>query len=185
MKKLLGCMVFAVVACGGSKATTTTTANVAANASGGIALKELSFYEGNDLGMKLHADGMVEVKGKHSASGQPTTETWQHIAQLTTDGKVLHDGVVGGQLKADGTFEMSNGKPAAFHIEGAALVIGDKKVTIDDKGQLQGGNADAKPMRVDGVTDDASRRTALLMLGLMFGAEEHDEHSEAVPVTNK
>jgi hypothetical protein len=183
MKKLLGYMVFAMVACGGSKPTTTTTTTTttpetttttttepASAAAPVLTLSELAFAEGDDVGIKLHADGVVEAKSMHSEGGKPATASWKTFVTLTSDGKVMHDGKVGGQLKADGSFELPDGSKAPFKIDGTALVAGDKKITIDDKGVVQGTNAGAKQLHVTGLTDDGSRRAALLIMGIMFAS---------------
>ncbi|MDB4957485.1 MAG: hypothetical protein JWO36_5054 [Myxococcales bacterium] len=179
MIKVLGCMMFAMVACGGAKpATTTTTTPTETTATDPAAkslltIGELAFANGDDVGVKLHPDGNVEGKAMHSQGGKPAVEEWKTFAQLARDGRVMHDGKAAGQLKADGSFVMADGQVAPFKIEGTTLTLGDKRVSIDDKGIIQGTNANAPQMRVTGLTDDGSRRAALLIIGLMFGAEGH------------
>ena len=170
MKNAIGCVVvLAMAACGGSKAAPKTASETSSSTT--LTLGELSFYEGSDLGMKLHADGGIEVKFMHDG-----TDEWKKVATLTARGAVLHDGKEL-DLQPDGSFHMSDGTSVPFHFEGDALVIAGKHVTIDDKGSvLQDGQPDQKPLRVEGVSDAGSKRAALVLLALMVA-----EKNEPVP----
>ena len=171
MTKLMACMFCAVMACGGGKASTTSTSPAPAAASSGglLGLAELKFYEGDEVGMKLHADGSIEIKNKHWKQGEPMKEEWQTLGSLSSDGKLTHDGKVVGQLDADGSFKGPNGELAPFKIDGETLVAGDKKVTIGEQGYFDGINEGFK-LRVDGAKDASTRRTALLLVALISSA---------------
>jgi hypothetical protein len=168
-------MVVALAACGGNKqSTATTTPDTTAKTDKAVVeLAELQFFEGDEVGMKLHLNGHLEVKGMHSKDGK-TSEEWQDVGSIGADGTLMHDGKSHGMFKADGTFATNDGKTLPFHLDADTLVAGDKKITLDDKGVLQGGNPMPKPMRVEGATTPGLRRTALLVLALMMTAEEHE-----------
>lgn len=164
-----------IAACGGGTKTAATTpaAPVAAPAAGGIELGELKFYAGDDLGMQLHANGHLEVRMAHAEAGKPAEMTWQDVGAITADGSISSsDGKKHGQIKSDGSFVSDDGKPGPFHLEGETLVVADKKITIDDKGIMQGGNAMGKPMRIEGATTPGLRRTALVLLAILMSTSE-------------
>jgi hypothetical protein len=179
MTKLSLCMAVALAACGGHKPTTATdtTAKTTDKTTAVVELAELQFFSGDELGMKLHLNGHLEVKNMHSEAGK-TTEAWQDVGSIGADGTLTHDGKTHGMFKADGTFATADGKTLPFKLDADTLVAGDKKITLDDKGVLQGGNPMPKPMRVEGATTPGLRRTALLVLALMMTAEEHGEAHE-------
>lgn len=167
----------AMAACGGSApppAAPAPTAPVAAPNTAGatsLTITELKFYDGDQLGVQLHANGKLEVKMARAEKGKPAQESWIALAQLSPDGKVTHDGQAIGELQPDGTF-IADGKPQPFKLDGDALVVGDKRITLDEHGVLQGGTSGH--MRVEGLTDAGSRRTALFVLALLeSGSDEH------------
>lgn len=177
MNHILAGALFVLIGCGGSKPTATTapattaatTAPQAAAPSAVLTIVELAFYDGDDLGMKLAADGTVTAKATRNEAGKPESVTWRPVVKLASDGTVTaHDQLIG-QLKPDGTFEKAGGGAAPFHLEGTALVAGDRRITIDDKGTLVGVMQRERPARVEGAKDDGSRRTALLLLGVLYG----------------
>lgn len=174
MKRLL---IVLVAACGGSQPAPATTpatpppATVAATTTG-ITLCELKFYEGDVARLALHADGKLEANLRGDTPG--AKDSWTAVAQLTADGKIAHDGQPVGELRADGSFVGPNGQTADFKIEGDVLVAGDKRVSLDDKGVLQGGNPGSEKLHVEGATDAATRRTALFILAVMISTgSEH------------
>ena len=175
-------LVAAIVAgCGGAPkpaaAPAPAPAPAAAPASASpLTIAELCFYEGDEEGMALHADGRFEVKATHSEAGQPAQETWLPVARLSADGTLAKpDGGVVGKLGTDGTFTSADGQHVApFRIDGETLVIGDKHVTFDAQGVLQGGDP-ASHLRVTGLTDVGSRRAALLLLAVVLA----DAHAAA------
>lgn len=181
MHKLLSMVaVIGLAACGGGNkpaATTTTPAPETTTApAGGIELAELKFYEGDDLGMQLHADGHLQVKMSHSEEGKPAEEKWMDVGVIGADGSVSDaEGNKHGTIGADGSFKSPDGQTAPFHLEGETLVVGDKKITIDDKGILQGGNDMGKPMRIEGATTPGLKRTALVLLALLMASPEPEE----------
>jgi hypothetical protein len=178
MHKLLSLVaVIALAACGGGNKPAATTATPAPEATapkaGGLELAELKFYEGDDLGMQLHADGHLQVKMSHSTDGKPAEEKWMDVGVIGADGSVSDtEGKKHGTIEADGSFKGPDGQTAPFHIEGETLVVGDKKITIDDKGILQGGNDMGKPMRIEGATTPGLKRTALVLLAILMASPE-------------
>ena len=178
MHKLLSMVaVIGLAACGGGNkpaATATTPAPETTTApASGIELAELKFYEGDDLGMQLHADGHLQVKVSHSEQGKPAEEKWMDVGVIDADGSVSDaEGKKHGTIGADGSFKSPEGQTAPFHVEGETLVVGDKKITIDDKGILQGGNDMGKPMRIEGATTPGLKRTALVLLAILMASPE-------------
>ena len=174
MKRLL---VLLVAACGGSQPAPTATPATptpatTAPASNGITLCELKFYEGDVARLALHADGKLEANMRGDKPGEK--DAWTTVAQLTADGKISGGGQPVGELRPDGTFVAPNGQTADFKLEGDVLVAGDKRVSLDDKGVLQGGNPGSEKLHVEGAVDAASRRTALFILAVMISTgSEH------------
>lgn len=183
----LGSLVVAIVlaACGGGNKqpvtqttpapATTTTASAAT-----VELGELKFFEGDDMGMQLHANGHLEVKMMHSEAGKPAQEMWHDVGSVAADGTVTGpDGKKHAEIKADGSMVSPDGQTAPFHLDGETLVIADKKITIDDKGVLQGGNDMGKPVRIEGATTPGLKRTALVLLALLMASPDGDDHAPA------
>lgn len=177
-----------IAACGGGNkqpatATTPTTATTAAAtpAAGAIELGELKFYAGDELGMQLTAAGHLQVAMSHAEPGKPAETSWQDVGSIAADGTLSSaDGKKHGQIKPDGSFVTDDGHTGPFHLEGETLVVGDNKITIDDKGLLQGGQPMGKPMRIEGATTPGLKRTALVLLALLM-ASGPDEGHEAPP----
>ena len=185
MNKLSSVVVaIALAACGGGNkpvvsepAPAGSAAPVAAAATAGtIELGELKFYAGDDLGMQIHANGHFEVRVSKAEAGKPAETSWQDVGSIGADGTISSsDGAKHGQVKPDGSFVGPEGQVAPFKLDGEALVVADKKITIDDKGILQGGNDMSKPMRIEGATTPGLKRTALIVLALLRGGPE-DSH---------
>ena len=183
MKKLL--FVAALAACGGGTKPapaepTPTTAAAPAAPTGPWELGELKFYQGDELGMQMHANGHLEVKLVHAEPGKATVEKWQDVGALSADGTITAlDGKKHAEVKPDGSIVSQDGQTAPFHLEGETLVVGDKKISIDDKGILQGGNDMGKPMRIEGATTPGLRRTALVVLALIMASPGPQESAPA------
>src|SRR5512141_509792 len=92
MKNLTSLVVaITLAACGGGNkqpATQTTAAPVVAASPGALEIAELKFYEGDDLGMQLHANGHLEVKMMHAEAGKPAQPSWHEVGALAADGTV-------------------------------------------------------------------------------------------------
>ena len=177
MTKLMAlAMVAALAACGGSKSAPPPADPATAKpATGGtIELAELVFMDGNDAGLKLHADGRLEIQVKHSEGGKPAVAEWKDVATIGADGSVTHDGKVG-HINADGTFTMPDGTTAPYKFDGDALVVADKKLTLDEQGNLVGGNEGFK-MHVEGAKTPGLRRTALVIFAMLsMSGKPHEE----------
>ena len=191
MNKLSSVVVaIALAACGGGNkapvaATTpakTTTAQTAAptSAPGAIEIGELKFYSGDQVGMQLHANGHLEVAMTKSEAGKPAQTAWQDVGAIAADGTISSpDGKKHGQIKPDGSFVSEDGQAGPFHLEGETLVVADKKLTIDDKGMLQG--AGEASLRIEGATTPGLRRTALVLVALVLAAGPEDAHAAPAP----
>jgi hypothetical protein len=147
-----------------------------ASASGAIEVGELKFYSGDQVGMQLHANGHLEVAMTKNEAGKPAQTSWQDVAAIGTDGTISSpDGKKHGQIKPDGSFITEDGQTGPFHLEGETLVVADKKLTIDDKGMLQG--AGESSLRIEGATTPGLRRTALVLVALVLAAGPEDAHA--------
>jgi len=175
MRKLLVLVLFAAACGGGSSAapaTASTTPPAAAASSDVFAVKDMTFFEGNDPVMHVSKDGHIEIQTKHVQNGSAATTDNQFVGVIAADGSVSDPtGAKRGQLGADGSFKSPDGQTAPFTLANDALVMDGVKVTIDDHGALlKDGKAITPPVRVEGVTDAASRRTALFVMALVFAS---------------
>jgi hypothetical protein len=171
---LLACSVLALAACGGAKPKTTDPTTTTPPADAVLAIGELKFYAGDKLGMHLHADGKLEA-----ATG--ADDKLEEVALVKTDGTITAGGKTA-RFGADGSLSGPNGETAPFKLDGATLVAGDKRVTIDDKGNVLINGAvdkDAKALRIEGATSAPLQRTALVLLALMMTGDSHDEATPA------
>jgi len=146
-----------------SAAVTTTAAATAATetaaASAGevkLALAELTFKSGEKVGFVLKADGSLMA------------EDGTMVAIVGADGSMSKvDGTRVAKLNADGSVD-SEGKKLPLNIDtDGVMTAGDQKLSFNDAGVLQGGNPDAPPMAVEGLTPE-TRRTAMLILTMML-----------------
>ena len=162
MMKLALALVFAV-ACGGggSKKPDTTTPPVndtpGVTASGPVEMElgELKLIDVNkNKALLVHADGTIELEG-------------QKPAKVTKDGKIvkIDTNEVGFTLNGDGSISGPDGKSLEVTLSADGVVThGDKKISLDDKGMLLGGNPDAPQMKIEGATSPGLKRTALFVL---------------------
>ncbi len=176
MKHLQGLVVAvlvgAVAACAGPPkpaSTSMMTRPADSSASTGLlGIGELKFYYRNhELGMHLHPDGKLEKLVTQAGADKPTTENWVQLAVLSADGRMSVGEKTVGQLQPDGTFHVADGRTAPFKIEGDALVASGKRLSFDSSGQLLvDGAASDPPLRVEGITNANTKRTALLILAM-------------------
>jgi|HubBroStandDraft_6_1064221.scaffolds.fasta_scaffold139811_4 hypothetical protein len=136
---------------------TTETATPASTGLLGVA--EISVKEaGKDL-LAVHADGNVQI----------FDNAWKPIGKLSADGKLVTVDNKVGQLQADGSFTTPEG-PAPFKLDGAALVAGKTRITIEN-GKLVGGDDSTKDVTITGADNDGTKRTTLLLLGLLVASQ--------------
>jgi len=165
----------AIAACGGGNkpaATSPTPAAAATTApvAGGLELADLKFYAGEELGFQLHANGHLEAHVTKTADGKPVPAIWVAAGDIAADGSVTDDnGQKQGVIQSDGSFKTPDGQTAPFHLEGETLVIADKKLTLDDHGNLMGLDSGAT-MRIEGATTPGRKRTALILLAIMVSS---------------
>jgi hypothetical protein len=166
MKSALLATLLAFAACGGAKtkSTTETTVKPADDAAAVLALADLKFYDGDEMGVHLFPDGRLQMLAEKGGS-------WIDIATLKADGSITSPKGETAHVTADGTITGPDGKVAPFKLDGAALVIEAKRITINDKGEfLMDGKADTKSFRVEGATDAKTQRTALIVAALMLAS---------------
>jgi hypothetical protein len=160
-------LALSLAACGGhSPPTKSPTASTPTSGSA-LAIHDLNFFFKDELDMRLHADGRIEILTTHSEGGKSTEKTWEDLGVLHADGTLtVKDGKTGA-LQADGSFKGPEGQ-SSFKLTGEELVMADKHFTIDAHGALLlDGKPGDLPLRVEGASDPASRRTALLLIGLL------------------
>lgn len=145
-------------ACGGGSKTTTVAepAKPVVKSTARLELAEITISEGSQ-GLHVHADGRVEV-----VDGDQR----KPLGTLTDAGTfTLPDGV-SAQLQDDGSFVSADG-PAPFRLEDETLVVGETRLTLDANNMIQGGKGDLSTVKITGVTNRGTRRTALLMIGFL------------------
>jgi hypothetical protein len=173
MKQLSLALALALAACGGGNKQVAARSTPAATLAGGIELAELRFYEGDELGAQLHANGRLEVKERDSAISD--TQSWHDVGAIAVDGTISRvDGQKHAEVKSDGTVVHEGGQVAPFRLEGATLVVAHRKLTIDDKGILQGGIDTGKPLRIEGATTPGLKRTALVLFAIIMSSSDPD-----------
>ncbi len=124
-----------------------------------LGVAEISVKEaGKDL-LAVHADGNVQIYDN----------AWKPIGKLSADGKLVTVDNKIGQLQADGSFTTPEG-PAPFKLDGAALVAGTTRITIEN-GKLVGGDDSTKDVTITGADNDGTKRTTLLLLGLLVASQ--------------
>lgn len=165
-----------LAACGGSQPTAKTSAAPAP----ALGIADLKFYEGDHLVAQLHADGSFEI-ARHGQLAK--------VGTITADGTITGKDGKAAKLKSDGTLE-AVGAPspdsADLRLEGEVMVVqGEKKLfrmTVDASGAVlaDGKPFPGKPLRVEGTLDANTRRTALLVFGLM--TDEPVETTAVAPV---
>ncbi len=154
-------------ACAGSQPATKhdPAANTAAQGTL-LGVADLKFYAGPQLVAHVFADGVFEeVDGRGRLA---------RVATITSDGKLVGKDGTGAQLQADGTLvalRPTKDDPGV-KLEGDTLIVqgedGPHRMTLDDKGTvLLDGKPAERALRVEGVTDRNTRRTALLVFGLL------------------
>jgi hypothetical protein len=164
--QLVACSVLAVAACGGAKTKPADPIVPQPAAEPVLALGDLKFYAGDKVVMHLHADGQLEALASDNGP-------LQQIAIVKDDGSIIANGKAA-HVTTDGTLTGSDGAVAPFKLEGAALVAGPQRATIDDKGNLLINgelDKDATALRIEGATNAKLQRTALLLLGMMLIAD--------------
>jgi hypothetical protein len=161
MKSAIGVYVLALAACGGgTPAPQATTEPPAAPATASpLTLTELTFYEGDFAVARLHRDGNID------ANTDLEPPVWKHAGTLNRDGMVKIDGSIIGVLTEQGSMQVVWSSPAiqmpSILLSSDTLSIGERKLTIDAKGEVQG---TIKRIHIDGITDAGSKRAALLLV---------------------
>ncbi len=148
----------APTAANGSAVATTTAACAPPAQPGLLGITDIRVKDGGKDMMAVKANGDIQIND----SG------WKTIGKLDTTGKfVTADGQTG-QLGADGSFTTPEG-PAPFKLDGAALIANGQRITIEN-GKIVGGNDTAKTVEIECANDDSTKRTTLLILGLLLSA---------------
>jgi hypothetical protein len=164
MKRAIGVYVIALAACGPRKpaprATVNTLSNHATASAPTVTWVELGFYEDALLVLTLSSNGHIAV-----CNDLGDSVVCKDAGSFGLDGTVtLHHDLLG-KLTPEGLLEYTTSSSSVMHpavwLSDDALSIGDRKLTIDPKGGVQG---TSRRIRVDGITDAGSKRTALLLL---------------------
>lgn len=160
-------LALAMAACGGSSSTPAETptspqpAATAPSASGSVlGIGEIKVKDGDKDVFAVHANGDIQFFVQNE---------WKTIGKVSADGKfVTADGQTG-QLQPDGSFTTPDG-PAPFKLEGAALVAGPTRISIEN-GKIVGGK-EPDTIVITGADTDGTKRTTLLLLGLVVFSQE-------------
>jgi hypothetical protein len=107
-------------------------------------------------GVMIHADGKVEAV---------SDDQKMVLGTLTTDGTFTDTTGATGKMNAQGQFVTKNG-PSPFTLKGETLTFEDKVITINGDNHLQGPGTDG--VKLEGVSDVPTRRTALLLIGMIM-----------------
>ena len=179
MKATLSALLcLSLAACGGSPKPAPTgpapaptgeaTPAAPAAAGGALELGELKLVDvQQNKALLVHADGSIEIDG-------------QKPAKVTKEGKIVRadNGQVGFTLAGDGSIKGPDGQDLGVTIGPDGTVkAGDKTISIDDSGNLVGGNPDAPAMRVEGATTPGLKRTAMFVLIALTAPGDSHESS--------
>jgi hypothetical protein len=133
-----------------------------------LGIGEIVVKDGNNEMLAVHANGQIQINEGGS---------WKPIGTLSSDGKMITADGKTGQLQADGTFMTPEG-PVPFKLDGSTLVAGATRLTIEN-GKLVGGNDTSNDVSIVGAETDGTKRTTLLLIGLLMSAQ----HAESTPPT--
>jgi hypothetical protein len=173
--KSIKVLVLMVIFAACSHAGKTTDAMPTTSSDAVLEITDLKFFEGDKLGAHLHADGRLAVLATHGGTSQPTTESWQDVAMFHADGRITSikrhadPASVSAHVNADGSIVGPRGEVAPFKLDGATLVADGKHLTINGEGTfvIDGKQGD-KALRVEGVRDAMTQRTALIIIGILM-----------------
>jgi hypothetical protein len=166
-----------LVACGSKKPEPAqpepTTTATTAPAAGAVTLElgEMKLVDVNkNKAVSIHADGSIEYEGVKGAI-------------VTKDGKITNDkGEVGFTLQPDGTIKGPDGHAVEVTLTAeGAIKNGDKMISLDDKGELVGGNPNAPQMRIEGATSPGLKRTAMFVLIALTTSDAPSQSVEPAP----
>ncbi|MBT8493582.1 MAG: hypothetical protein KJO07_11030, partial [Deltaproteobacteria bacterium] len=173
-----------LVACGGSDGggaeeplpPKTEPAEPAPKATSMLGVGDMKIVIEGKEALRIGADGSVAVNMDGSGN-------WQNVGTIAND-SWTKDGKQVATVGADGvvTFGVAGGgKGLTF--DGASLTAGDNKLGVDDKGFVTGLNPGAEgKIKIEGATDDAKKRTALLVtISIFMAGEQSDEASSGTP----
>lgn len=147
----------------------TATPAPAAPVADPLAIVPLEVYFDGELVMTLRADGVVSLRRFGGAVPQELSA----IFTLSADGTMVAVGGSGrGGLGADGRVRTPGGTISRFQLTGDTMTLAGRHLELDAEGvlRLDGPAMDGTPPHVKGVVDRASRRTAMVLLGIFLDA---------------
>ena len=133
-----------------------------------LGIGEIKVRDGDKDLFAIHANGDVQFFVENQ---------WKTIGKVSADGKLVTADGQTGQLQANGGFTTPDG-PAPFKLDGTALVAGDKRLTIEN-GKIVGGGDGANTVAIAGADSDGTKRTTLLLLGLLILSSQSEAGSAA------
>ena len=188
-------------ACGGSGSKTETmpadttggTADTTAPAAGaGMQLKlaEMTLYHDTTPILKIHADGTTELAAMAAKpkDGSAPAASWQPGPTIKSDGTFSMNGEDVARIEADGTLRnLKSNDTIKFDVGQDSLSVTDGSTTVtlhlaEDGTLTVEGGPKTMTARVEGATDEGTRRTALVVAASMFLASQpHQTAPEAGP----
>ena len=180
MKRLAFAFALLAAACSSKKAEPTIPtggSNVTAPAAGGATLElgELKLIDvGKNKALLVHANGEIEYEGNTGV-------------KVTANGTIMNEkGEIGFTLLADGSIKGPDGKVIDVTLSPEGVIkSGDKMISINDDGSLNGANPEAPQMKIEGATTPGLKRTALFVLVALTTPDEAPPPEAAPPVPGK
>jgi len=162
IKTLAIALLLGTAACGGGSKTEPTTPMAKTDGAPSLALGEMKLTDVNkNKSISIHADGSIELDGTSPA-------------KVTADGHIITvaDNKTVMTLGADGTVKAADGTDLGVKISAdGSLTMKDQTISIDEAGNVKGGNADAPPLKVEGATSPELKRTAMFVLLTLVTSE--------------
>ena len=165
MKRLAIAFALLAAACSSKKSEPTLPAGgSAAPAVAGATLElgELKLVDvGKNKALLIHANGEIEYEGNTGV-------------KVTKNGTIVNDkGEVGFTLLADGSIKGPDGKVIDITLSPEGVITsGDKTISINDDGSLNGANPEAPQMKIEGATTPGLKRTAMFVLVALTTPED-------------
>lgn len=119
----------------------------------------------------LYFNGSIAWQMRDDGSVWPTDRD-HALFTVRADGRIVGQGGAHGELRTDGRVVRPDGSVSQGVIEGDRLLLGGRTLTLDEQGvvQISGPAIAGTPPRVAGIVDAPTRRTALLLVGMILEA---------------
>ena len=178
MKRLAIAFMLLAAACSSKKTEPTIpTGGSAAPAVAGATLElgELKLLDvSKNKALLIHANVEIEYEGKTGV-------------KVTKNGTIMNDkGEIGFTLLADGSIKGPDGKVIDVTLSPEGVIkSGDKTISINDDGSLNGANPEAPQMKIEGATTPGLKRTAMFVLVALTTPDEAPPPEATPPAPGK